>query len=255
MININWGTLLLQILNFGIMVFILSRVFFKPVIRVLDERAHQVTKALDEAEEREKKAAEAQAQYEQTLAEAQDQVLTMQQQAQEDLQQTKQQVLAEAREQVLKMRENALQDLEQSRQEAIAEHRRDLGYLAIELSGRLMGQAGGTAFQEASLHEFLDRLTRLPPEDYRQALPDDETVVLPVQVVSARALEKEERAELETRTARLLEREIEVRYRVDPGLIAGATMRFGGVMIDGSLSGQLQTLNERYLAGAEREAA
>jgi F0F1-type ATP synthase delta subunit len=76
-----------------------------------------------------------------------------------------------------------------------------------------------------------------------------------VQVVSARALEKQERAELETRTARLLEREIEVRYRVDPGLIAGATMRFGGVMIDGSLSGHLQTLNERYLAGVEREAA
>ena len=36
MININWSTLLLQIVNFGIMVFILSRVFFKPVVRILD---------------------------------------------------------------------------------------------------------------------------------------------------------------------------------------------------------------------------
>jgi hypothetical protein len=30
-------------------------------------------------------------------------------------------------------------------------------------------------------------------------------------------------------------------------------MRFGGIVIDGSLSGQLQTLNERYLADTEQE--
>lgn len=251
MINPNWSTLLLQILNFGIMVFILSRVFFKPVVRILDERAEKVTKALQEAEEREQKATEAQAQYEKTLAEAQEQVLVMQQQAQEDLLQTKQQVLLEAREQVQRMRETAEQDLEQARQEAVAEHRRELGYLAIELSGRLMRQAGGAAFQEASMHEFLDRLARLQPENYRQALADDEAPTLQVQVVSAQALERGERTELERRTAKLLEREIEVRYRVDPSLIAGATMRFGSVVIDGSLSGQLQTLNERYLSDAE----
>ena len=254
MINVNWSTLLLQILNFGIMVFILSRVFFKPVVRILDERAQQVTKALQEAEEREKKATEAQAQYEKTLAEAQEQVLVMQQQAQEDLLQTKQQVLSEAREQVQKMRETTELDLEQARQEAVAGHRRELGYLAIELSSRLMRQSGGQAFQAASMQEFLDRLALLPPEQYRQALADDESPTVQVQVVSTLVLEDEERIALETRTAKLLEREIEVRYRVDPSLIGGATMRFGGVVIDGSLSGQLQTLNERYLAGTEQAA-
>jgi F-type H+-transporting ATPase subunit b len=253
MININWSTLLFQILNFAIMVFILSRVFFKPVVRILDQRSEQVTKSLQEAEEREKKAAEAQAQYEQTLAEAQEQVLVMQQQAQEDLLQTKQQVLAEAREQVQHMRETTEHDLEQARQEAIAEHRRELGYLAIELSGRLMRQAGGAAFQEATIQEFLDRLEHLQPETYRQALSADDTSALHVQVVSAQELADEQQSALQAYTAKLLNREIEVRYRIDPSLIAGATMRFGGIVIDGSLSGQLQTLNERYLADTERE--
>lgn len=254
MININWSTLLLQIVNFAIMVFILSRVFFKPVVRILDERAEQVTRALDEAEEREQKAQEAQAQYEQTLAEAQEQVLVMQQQAQEDLLQTKQQVLSEAREQVQRMRETAEQDLQEARQEAIAEHRRELGYLAIELCGRLMRQAGGTAFQEASIQEFLDRLVHLQPEKYRQALPDQEVAALQVQVVSAQGLDASSKTQIEALTAKLLEQEIEVRYRVDPSLIAGATMRFGSVVIDGSLSGQLQMLNDRYLTGLEQEA-
>lgn len=255
MININWSTLLFQILNFAIMVFILSRVFFKPVVRILDQRSKQVTQSLQEAEDRERRAGEAQAHYEQTLAEAQEQVLVMQQKAQEDLLQTKQQVLADAREQVQRMRETTERDLQEARQLAIAEHRRELGYLAIDLCERLMRQAGGTAFQQATLQEFLDRLDRLAPERYREALAADETPVLHVQVASAQELEDAHRATLETRTARLLEREIEVRYRVDPGLIAGATMRFGGIVIDGSLSGQLQTLNERYMSEKEHEAA
>jgi len=254
MININWSTLLFQILNFAIMVFILSRVFFKPVIRILDQRSERVTQALQEAEEREQKAAEAQKEYERTLADAQEQVLVMQQQAQEELLQTKQEVLAEARVQVQAMQETTERDLEQARRDAITEHRRELGHLTIELSGRLMRQAGGVALQEATLQEFLDRLGRLDPEEYRQATSVDEATKLHVQVVSAQALETEHRTALEARTAKLLEREIEVRYRTDPSLIAGATMRFGGIVIDGSLAGQLQTLNERYLADMEREA-
>jgi F-type H+-transporting ATPase subunit b len=255
MININWSTLLFQIMNFGIMVFVLSRVFFKPVIRILDQRSEQVTKSLQEAQERERKAAEAQAHYEQTLADAQEQVLVLQQQAQEELLQTKQQVLTEAKAQVQSMRETAEQDLDQARQQAVAEHRRELGNLAVDLSSRLIRQSGGVAFQEATLQEFLDRLDRLTPENYRQDLPADDTSLLRVQVVSAQALDERQRTALETRTAKLLEREIEVRYRVDAGLIAGATMRFGGTVIDGSLSGQLQNLNERYLSNEEREAA
>ena len=56
MINLNWSTILLQMINFAVMVFILSRVFFKPVVRILDERASRVTQTLKEAEEREREA-------------------------------------------------------------------------------------------------------------------------------------------------------------------------------------------------------
>lgn len=255
MININWSTLLFQILNFVIMVFILSRVFFKPVVRILDQRSEQVTKALREAEEHEHKAAEAQRQYEQTLADAQEQVTVIQQQAQEELLQIQQQVIAETRAQVQNIRETAEQDLEQARELAVAQHQHELGNLAVELSGRLIRQAGGTAFQKAALQEFLDRLDGLQAGSYREDLFSDEAERLPVHVVSAQALDDEHRTTLESRTARMLEREIQVRYRVDPSLIAGATMRFGGVVIDGSLAGQLQTLQERYVSGLEREAA
>ena len=123
MINISWSTLVLQIVNFVVMVLILTRFFFKPVIRALDERSKRVTSALDEAERREQLAHEMQAEYKKQLAEAQEQVLVMNQRAQEELQQTRQRVLAEAREEILNMRTKTERELEEARQQAVAQHR------------------------------------------------------------------------------------------------------------------------------------
>ncbi len=254
MININWSTLLFQIINFVVMVFILTRFFFKPVIRALDERSKRVTGALDEAQRREREAAETQAEYEKMLAEAQEQVMTMQQQAQEDIQQTRQHVLQEARKEIRGMREKAERELEDARQQAITQHRQELGYLATTLSGRLMHQAGGVQFQKASMGAFLERLSQLPTDEYKHGLEATEATTVQVQVMSASELDSESRAQVEKQVGEVLERPIETRYRVDPALIAGATLRFGDVVIDGSLAGQLQTLTDRYLADLDQGA-
>jgi F-type H+-transporting ATPase subunit b len=245
--------LLLQILNFVIMAVILTRFFFEPVIKILDERSKRVTSALDEAEQREREAAEMHAEYEQKLAEAQEQVMVMKQQAQDELQQTKQRVLGEAREEIQSMRDKSERELEEARQQAIAQHRRELGYLATTMSGQLMRQAGGEAFQRASFEEFLQRLAQLSPEQYRQAAQTSETETVHVQFVSAIDLEADDRSRLENQLQAMLEKPIEVRFKEDPALVAGATLRIGSVVVDGSLAGQLQGLNERYLADLEQD--
>jgi F-type H+-transporting ATPase subunit b len=255
MININWSTLVLQIVNFVVMVLILTRFFFKPVIRALDERSKRVTSALEEAERREQQAQEMQAEYEKQLTEAQEQVLLMNQRAQEELQQTRQRVLAEAREEILNMRTKTERELEETRQQAISQHRRELGRLATTLSGRLMRQAGGEQFQAASMQEFLERLSAFPVEDYRRSIESIQTEVVPVQVVSAGEMDDATRSQVKSQVNEMLRRPAEVRFKQDASLLAGATMRFGDIVIDGSLAGQLQGLSERYLASIEQDMA
>lgn len=252
MININWSTLVLQIVNFVVMVLILTRFFFKPVIRALDERSRRVTNALEEAERREQQAHEMQAEYEKQLTEAQEQVLAMNQRAQEELQQTRQRILTEARDEILAMRTKAERELEEARQQAIAQHRFELGRLATTLSGRLMRQAGGTQFQQATMQEFLKRLSALPPDDYRRALDSVPTETIQVQIVSASDLDDDTRSQISTQVSEMLSRPVDVRFKQDPSLLAGATMRFGDTVIDGSLAGQLQTFSQRYIESVEQ---
>lgn len=255
MLQINWGTLVLQILNFAVMAFILARFFFKPVVRILDERSKKVTSALDEAQRREKEATEIHAEYQEKLAEAEEQVLVIRQQAQDELTRTKEKFLAETRQEVQEMREKAASQLEEARQQATYQHRRELGHLVTMLSARLMRESGGNSFQQASIDQFLARLSALPEEEYRSRLEATDAEVMHVQLASADDLDEDSMMRIEEQLKRMTRQAIEIKHKVDPTLVAGATVRFGDTVIDGSLAGQLQSLNERYLMGLEQDRA
>jgi F-type H+-transporting ATPase subunit b len=275
MVNINWSTLLFQIINFLIMVLILMRFFFKPVVRILDERSKKVTTAMDEAQRREQEAVEIRTQYEKKLAETQEQVMVMKQQAQEAVDEARVRALDETRAEILKMREKTERELGEARHQAIVEHQHELGTLVTTLSGQLVQETGGAAFQKASMEDFVTRLMEMPSEESRRALAaleataesdanasadaadgaSGEGEVLHVQLLSASEADPESIARIEQRLQEMTGRQVMIRRKIDPSLIAGARMRFGDVVIDGSVAGQLRELSERYLHELEQSKA
>jgi F-type H+-transporting ATPase subunit b len=252
MLQIKWSTLLLQILNFTVMAFILWRFFFRSVVRILDERSKRVGSALEEAEKSQQQAEEMRAEYEEKLTEAQEQVISMRQTAQEELARTKRQLLEETRDEIQDMREKAQREIEEARQQAVYQHRRELGRLVTALSARMIRESGGEAFQEASIDRFIAQLAALPEDEYRQTLEGSDAEVVHAQLVSAQPLSDAAMTRIAERMRQMAGQPVEVKRQVDASLVAGATIRFGDTMIDGSLAGQLQHLKERYVAELEQ---
>lgn len=251
MLQLNWSTVLLQILNFVIMAFILWRFLFKPVVRILDERSARVTSALTEAEQKQHAAEEMRAEYEGKMAQAEEHVVAMQQQAEEELARARREVLDETRQELTAMRENVEHEIQGARQQAISQHRQALGDLITTLSARMISEATDRGFQEAIVEQFIERLGELQEHEYRQAASEAAEEALLAQVVSASELPAERRTQIEAQVGMLAGQPVEVAYRIDPSLIAGATLRFGDVLIDGSLAGQLERLRERYVKQLE----
>lgn len=65
------------------------------------------------------------------------------------------------------------------------------------------------------------------------------------QITSASRLSDAEKAELRTVLEKLSGRQVEAEYREDPGLIAGAVVRVGSKIYDGSVRTQLQRLRTK----------
>jgi len=247
MLNLNWSTLLLQILNFIVMAFVLWRFLFKPVVKILDERSSRVTLAIDDAEKKAHEADEMRAEYEEKLSEAQEEAIAIHQRTQDELARSKKQLLEETREEISTMREKAQRELEESRQQAIYQHRRELGRLVSSLSARMMREAGGAAFQQSTIEQFIDQLSALSPDEYQQAMDESTADVLHVQLISAHGLDDQQMGRIEQLLKTLSKQPVAIAHKVDESLVAGATARFGDVVIDGSLAGQLQDLKDRYV--------
>jgi F-type H+-transporting ATPase subunit delta len=95
-------------------------------------------------------------------------------------------------------------------------------------------------------HERLHALGEIL-EEYRAEM-NRRLSIADAEVVTARALEAEERAKLEREVAELAGTRVNATFRQDKSLIGGAIVRIGSTIYDGSVRGRLERLKERLVA-------
>jgi F-type H+-transporting ATPase subunit b len=245
MLNINLSTLLLQVANFLIMAFILTRFLFKPLKEMLDKRAIQATKSMDEAEEVTREAEKLRLDYEKKHENIDAEFAALKNEARIVIDQTRQQMLQEAYEEIEAMRARAQEEIEQQRAEALRLHRGKIGELVTTLIQRMMKDILTPPLHQAYLDAFLDQLRSV---QLNGRIPTNGEETMSAELITATPLVQEN----ETRVAAMLEaavsQPVDLTCRVDPAVIAGAMVRLGDMLIDGSIQGQLQQLRNRYEA-------
>ena len=133
--------------------------------------------------------------------------------------------------------------------------------LAILLASPAVSRANKHGVAEAlvermkagrTLRNFLfvvinQRRVSLLPEIYRalETRMDELEGIARASVTSARQLDEDEKGQLREALERLSGKRVEAHYRVDPALIAGAVVRVGSTIYDGSVRMQLERLRVR----------
>jgi F-type H+-transporting ATPase subunit b len=133
------ATLPLMALQFLVLVAILNAVFFKPMMKALDERNDYIRRNQVEAEERLSKADNLAKQYQEELAETRRQSQSVVAAAQAEAQKMVATQVAEAQEQARLQREQAQQELDQQKQEAMTTLEREVDSLSRQILGKLLG--------------------------------------------------------------------------------------------------------------------
>jgi len=245
MLNLNLSTLLLQVANFLILAYILTRFLFKPLKEMLDKRASQVTKAVDEAEKATREAEELRLKYEKKRENIDAEIAALKNEARVVIDETRQQMLQEAHQEIEAMRARAQEEIEQQRADALLLHRSKIGELVAALTRRMVRDILNPQLHQAYLDAFLDQL-RSVQLDGRISTSGEETIS--AELITAILLAQGDKVRIATTLDTVVSKPIDLTYRVDAGLIAGAMVRLGDTLIDGSLQGQLQQLRSRYEA-------
>ena len=115
MVDLTLGTILAQMLNFFILVWILARFAYKPLVSMMQERKERIAKDLADAQAARTEAEQFKADYAAQIANARQEAQQIVEKAVQQAEATTREQLAAAREQIEREKERARQDNERDR--------------------------------------------------------------------------------------------------------------------------------------------
>lgn len=157
MVDIN-ATLIAQIINFLILLFILKKFAYGPLMQVMKEREDKISSSLEAADNDKKAAEELKAQYQKQLALARTQAQEIVDKAIKIAEESKQQILAEARAENERMLQNAKAEIESERVRAIAELKGEVVTLSINAATKIIGENINEEISAKLVNDFINKI-------------------------------------------------------------------------------------------------
>lgn len=148
-----------QIVNFLLLLYLLNRFLFQPVLGRLDERQARITKGLEQAEAAARDRALARAEREAAVAEARREAQEMIARATKIADDSRAEIVATARAEAEKLTVRAREEITAEKERAIAELRGQVADLALEAAGKLVRSEMSGATQRRLVEEFLTEVS------------------------------------------------------------------------------------------------
>jgi F-type H+-transporting ATPase subunit b len=153
--GVDWFKLGLQILNFLVILYLLNRFAFKPLIHYMDERAARIAKGLENAEAAERDRELAQQEREAALADARKEGQAVIARATKIAEDSRAEILATAKAEAEKLVARAQEEITADREKAMTELREQVADLALAAAGKLVGSEMNAATQRRLVDDFL----------------------------------------------------------------------------------------------------
>lgn len=156
-IGINLNFLISYIINFVIILFLLARFVWNPIMNLLDQRRQRIQDSLAEAERISQEAAQERAAFQAQLAEERQRNAAQLAEAAKQGQQVREEIISAAQRERDQILTNAQREAEGLREQAITDARRDIVDLAIQAAQRVVGASMDETRQRQLVNDFLNR--------------------------------------------------------------------------------------------------
>jgi len=239
-LGLNLGYLFVQIFNFAIIFVILRAWVYKPILGLLERRRTAIAEGLEDARNAAEARQNAEEEAQQVLAEAQANSSKIISEANERAEAQGREIVAEAEAEAAKKREEALAEVDSERERILGELRGQVGALAIAAAQKLISASLDEQRQRALIDQFFSGVE----SGEVVVLEGVEVVGASAEVTSALPLTAEEKDAVKQDVLSKVGDQATVTFRVDPAILGGLIIRVGDKVLDGSVSGQLESMRQ-----------
>ncbi len=241
-LGINGPFLLSQVVNFLILFIALRFILWKPLMERLEERREMLQQQREDAEAAAEAREEIEQERQKVLQKAREEAESIIDEAERKVATLREKTLQEANQEADRLVNEAQQDAKEERNRILGEARGEIAALATAAAQRIIVQELDEQRQRALVDSFFSGIregrVEVLPEDFKG--PSDNRI----KVISALPLTEEEKATIRDDMNRRLDGEPEVIFQVDPEILGGLVVEIDNRVVDGSVVGQLERLQE-----------
>jgi F-type H+-transporting ATPase subunit b len=239
--NINWFEIIAQMINFFILLFLLQKLFYKPVIKAMNDRQQRLMDNQKKSEEKMKKAAELIETYNQNLAELEKEKDRQLEMAKQQAQEKKEALIAAYREEAEQKRSDYLKEVDEEQERFIHDLGAALGNNAVKIAEHILGSFSEEKLSEKVFDSFIKKVEDIDEDTLKEDIESkDERIIL----ISSEELSDEQKEILEKVLTKKLDTFKEISYEVEEELIQGYELKLETLTV--------HTNVRKYLEEAEK---
>lgn len=157
-VSIDTWTMIFTWANLLILFLLLKKFLFKPVNKILDERAEEIENSYKRAEETNDKAFSLKNEYEEKLLSAKNEADGIIKSAVETADRRSESIVNEANEKARHIMEKSQKQIEQDKQNAVNEARKDIASMAVDAAEKIIGKKLTDSDDEELISDIIDRM-------------------------------------------------------------------------------------------------
>jgi F-type H+-transporting ATPase subunit b len=228
-LGINIGYLIMQILVITVLLLVLKKLLYEPILRTLEARKARIAKGLEDSRQAAIARDNADADAAKILDAARLEATRVRQDAVAQAEETAKAIEAKANEEAKAILAKARENAEEERNRILSDLRGQVAAISIAAANKLVGESLDETRQRELITSFFSQV----PADVASLSGDS------AQVTSALPLTDSEKASI--KKALKMER---VEFKVNPAILGGVVVRVGDQVIDDSVASRMSALSE-----------
>ena len=241
---IDWFTVGAQVLNFVILVWLMKRFLYKPILHAIDAREKRIAAELADADAKKAEAQKERDEFERKNEEFDKQRATLLSQAADEAKSERQRLLDEARkaaDALSAKRQETLRNDSQRLNQAIS---RRTQQEVFAIARKALADLAATSLEERLAAVFTRRLREMDGQTREGLTAVFKTASEPALVRSAFDLPPEQRAVIQNALNETFSAEVRVRFETAPDMISGIELTTNGQKVAWSIADYLESLQK-----------
>lgn len=242
--SINWFTVLAQVINFVILVWLLKKLLYKPILNAIDEREKKITEKLKDADAQKVAAQKEQDDFKKQQEDFDQEKNALMAKAVADANTKKQQLMDAAKaeaDSMLANMENAAREKQESDHLELSEK---IQQQVFAITRKALGDIASISLEEQSANTFIKHLKELKDDEKSQFIDAFKSNSNSILVRSAFELPAKQQGEINDAVNVLLSAAAPLQFKTTPEIISGIELSTNGYKLSWSFSAYLASLKK-----------